>query len=295
MSRATLAFVIPAFNAEDSLAATIESAQACEPQELVVVDDGSTDRTVEVARQAGARVVQQANAGAAAARRRGLEEVSGDLVVMLDADDFVVPAGVARSVEVLTEDPAATAALGVALCIPKDGQEFPFHTWEEGVTAESLVRRGHAPVPPAAITYRTSAMRRAMSDEPAGVWPRRAEDYELLIRMSLLGPVLTHDEPSARYRIVGGKSSANVRAQIQDSERIRRHYLVAAGVDPSEVPEVGRRQLNSLVARRRALEVSGNPLEPRRVLLTVGAALLDPQRLVTVARRRVGQLVPTRA
>jgi glucosyl-3-phosphoglycerate synthase len=54
--------------------------------EIVVIDDGSTDDTVAVARRAGARVISIDAAGKGAAMRRGLEETSGDIVVYLDAD-----------------------------------------------------------------------------------------------------------------------------------------------------------------------------------------------------------------
>jgi glycosyltransferase involved in cell wall biosynthesis len=83
--------VIPAYNAEATLARAIGSAlsQDWTPKEIVVVDDGSNDRTRAVAESFGGavRYIHQPNAGAAAARNRGIQESRGELIAFLDADD----------------------------------------------------------------------------------------------------------------------------------------------------------------------------------------------------------------
>jgi glycosyltransferase involved in cell wall biosynthesis len=83
---------MPAFNAQETVGAAISSVlqQTYGDFELVVVDDGSTDATGSIA---GAfpevRVVGQENAGVAAARNRGIEEATGDLIAFCDADDVL--------------------------------------------------------------------------------------------------------------------------------------------------------------------------------------------------------------
>lgn len=82
--------MIGAYNAAPYLGEAIESvlAQDYEPVELIVVDDGSTDGTAEVARSfPQAKVIQQENAGNGAARNRAIEYASGELYAFLDADD----------------------------------------------------------------------------------------------------------------------------------------------------------------------------------------------------------------
>jgi glycosyltransferase involved in cell wall biosynthesis len=96
-----ISILIPAFNAEDWIADTLRSAiaQTWEPKEIIVVDDGSTDDTVTVARQfagTGVRVATQANQGAAAARNHALSLSRGDFIQWLDADDLLAADKVER-------------------------------------------------------------------------------------------------------------------------------------------------------------------------------------------------------
>jgi glycosyltransferase involved in cell wall biosynthesis len=81
--------VIPAYNEADFLPRTLRSLQAQdlgEPFEVIVVDNGSTDGTAEVARQFGARVVSEPERGVCRARQRGAEVATGDILVSTDAD-----------------------------------------------------------------------------------------------------------------------------------------------------------------------------------------------------------------
>ncbi|MFQ5859497.1 MAG: glycosyltransferase family 2 protein, partial [Anaerolineae bacterium] len=73
---------------------------------MVVVDDGSTDRTAEVARAAGAHVIRQANAGYIAAIKRGFREASGDIIITMDADGEHRPEDIPRLVKPILDDEA---------------------------------------------------------------------------------------------------------------------------------------------------------------------------------------------
>ncbi len=91
-----VSIVIPAFNAERWIRESIESAlaQSWPAKEIIVVDDGSTDRTLAVARgfaDRGVQVLSQANRGAAAARNTGLRAARGTYIQFLDADDLLHP------------------------------------------------------------------------------------------------------------------------------------------------------------------------------------------------------------
>jgi glycosyltransferase involved in cell wall biosynthesis len=82
---ATVSAVIPAYNEEKTIEAVVKGALGY-VDEVIVVDDGSTDDTARIAEEAGARVLRQRNAGVLGATERGLREAKGDVIVTLDAD-----------------------------------------------------------------------------------------------------------------------------------------------------------------------------------------------------------------
>src|ERR1700687_2315947 len=91
-----VSILIPAFNAQDCISDTLRSAiaQTWERKEIIVVDDGSTDQTLAIARQfesQGVQVITQSNQGAAAARNKALSLSQGDYIQWLDSDDLLGP------------------------------------------------------------------------------------------------------------------------------------------------------------------------------------------------------------
>jgi len=109
--------LIPSFNAARWLPETLGSviAQTWREIEIVVIDDGSTDGSLEIAQTYAARyprlirVGAQANAGAAAARNHGLRLATGDLIKFLDADDLISPTSIESQVERLHGHPGHLA------------------------------------------------------------------------------------------------------------------------------------------------------------------------------------------
>jgi glycosyltransferase involved in cell wall biosynthesis len=115
-----VSILIPAFNAEQWISQSILAAtsQTWPHKEVIVVDDGSTDRTLEIAKRFESRtlkVVTQSNAGACAARNAAFSLAQGDYVQWLDADDLLHPEKIARQMaRAAAGDPLAlhTAAWG---------------------------------------------------------------------------------------------------------------------------------------------------------------------------------------
>ena len=107
--------VVPVHNDPDHLRACLQSLAASpfSDREVIVVDDASTDHTVQVAREAGARVIRlERRAGPAAARNRGAHEAQGDHVVFVDADVCVHPDALEKLAATFAADPGVDAVFG---------------------------------------------------------------------------------------------------------------------------------------------------------------------------------------
>ena len=112
----TYTAVIPAFNAADTIEQAIRSilSQTVPAQQIVVVDDGSTDETAELASALSdfVRVIRQQNAGVGSATTTGLNAVATPLVATLDADDLWVPNKIALQIDYLEQNPGCDGVFG---------------------------------------------------------------------------------------------------------------------------------------------------------------------------------------
>lgn len=108
--------VIPAYNAQAHISACLNSVLAQTGNfslEIIVVDDGSTDSTAEIVGQyAGVQFLRQANAGPSAARNRGIEAATGDVVAFLDADDLWPAGKLQAQLDILQAHPEVALVFG---------------------------------------------------------------------------------------------------------------------------------------------------------------------------------------
>jgi cellulose synthase/poly-beta-1,6-N-acetylglucosamine synthase-like glycosyltransferase/peptidoglycan/xylan/chitin deacetylase (PgdA/CDA1 family) len=166
--RTPVTVIVPAYNEEAGIAGTVRSLVASRhPVEVIVVDDGSTDRTAAVVRGLrlpGVRLVRQTNAGKATALNTGLAVARTELVVMVDGDTMVEPTAVDRLVRHFA-DPRVGAVSGNAKVGNRTGL---LGRWQhiEYVIGFNLDRRMYdvlecMPTVPGAVgAFRRSAVRR---------------------------------------------------------------------------------------------------------------------------------------
>ena len=126
----TVSVIIPAHNAERHLAQAIDSvlAQTYQDFEILLVDDGSTDNTLQVAERyrEQVRIYTQEQCGPSAARNAGLRKAQGKFVAFLDADDILLPEKLSRQVGFLKTYPQIDVVYsnGYGFYTTADGKEF---------------------------------------------------------------------------------------------------------------------------------------------------------------------------
>ena len=192
--------VMPAFNAEQTVGSAICSVlrQTCPDFELIVVDDGSSDRTAEVAagfasRHDRVRLLRQENRGPGAARNAAIKEAEGAFVSMIDSDDLWLSDYLVEMDAALAAAPSAGFAYTDAWLLDgmtgrvrtqtaMAGQRPPAETLlEPDVFLDELLRRN--------FVYTAVTIRRSVLDEVVGFDERFwiAEDYELWVRIAGTG------------------------------------------------------------------------------------------------------------
>lgn len=167
----TIAVVIPSYNQQDFLCEALDSivAQKRKPDEFIVVDDGSTDSSLEYAKsyeKEGVKVISQVNKGLSSARNTGIMNTSTDYIIFLDADDMLMENALERIMEVADK----TDADVIAPSFQCFGENQGVVILQPQVILEDFIggnRLGYF-----------SAVKRSVLLEIGGYSPRMAEGYE---------------------------------------------------------------------------------------------------------------------
>jgi glycosyltransferase involved in cell wall biosynthesis len=183
--------VIPAYEAERFIGESIESviAQAYEPLEIVVVDDGSRDRTAEIAAaHPGVRVIRQPNAGPSAARNRGFAATAGEFVAFHDSDDAMTPDKLEVQIGHLLENPAVGCVLAEQELVMEPGAELPF--WAEGSKVPTVMPKRPDELADEPVVHPMTMVIRRRVFELVGGFDEAlqpAEDFDWMLRASEKG------------------------------------------------------------------------------------------------------------
>lgn len=231
--------IVPAYNCEQTIQAAIESALAQDmpPHEVIVVDDGSSDRTRETVRGIReVRLIEQENAGPAAARNAGIEASTGDWLAFLDADDVWLRHKLRLQFEALAETPE----IGMCSC-----------DWVRAAAlAPDDLRLGDIPV--RRVSWReilrlnrfqtsTAVVRRDVAHKVGGFRPAidGTEDWDFWLRCSRHTEDLHLEAPLVVYRDVGTSYSKNSLRVYSAMHRM----LAGWGPPAGPIPESEYRRL----------------------------------------------------
>ena len=210
--------IIPCYNQAHFLHEAIESvlAQTYSNREIIVVNDGSTDSTAEVAgRYSAVRHIYQENAGPSAARNTGLKQTSGEYLVFLDADDRLLPEALEMGVDCLRQHPECAFASGFCRLIVADGSLLgkPEQLCIARDHYLEFLRRNYIWCP-SSVIYRRSVLETVKGFNTS---LGRAEDYDLFLRITKDHPIFCHSQFVADYRLHGSSRSADHSAMLRDT------------------------------------------------------------------------------
>jgi glycosyltransferase involved in cell wall biosynthesis len=220
---ALVSVIIPCYNQARFLGEAIESvlSQSYPHFEVVVVDDGSTDNTSEVASHyPGVRCIRQENLGLAGARNTGIRHSRGSYLVFLDSDDRLLPRALEVGLKHLKDHPECAFVSGRWKLISVDGSPLPTPSQPlpERDRYGALLRSCYISTP-AAVMYQ-----RVMVEYMGGfdTSVNSSADYDLYLRVARDYPVHDHDEVVAEYRRHGANMTHNPALMLKSEVTVLR-------------------------------------------------------------------------
>ena len=270
----TFSVTIPAYNAADTLAETVDSvkAQTFADWEIVICDDGSTDNTLELARALATsderiRVVSQENRGTGGAYNTAVRHASADLLVILSADDLLLPDHLAAYAEAEASHPEASIFSSGGFFEYEDGARLETRAnalWSDptGCTLEDLLRECFYGI---GATYRREVWE-AQGGFQEGIY---AEDYPFWLFGLAHGFKHRYvDRPLSVHRRNSTQKSADaVRMREADLTAVQR--LIASGLLDGQGLAAARRaatHFKRVILVRRALNASIGPDNTARLI-----------------------------
>lgn len=253
MPRATI--VIPTYNTEAFIAEALDGAlnQTCPDYEVIVVNDGSTDDTMNIVDRYSddprLRVVEQENRGLNGARNTGIYHANGQYIGICDADDIWMPRKLAEHMKHFSADQSVGLSFTPSQMISENGSPLGLSQQPQlhNIDAEVLMRCNPVGNGSAAMLSRAALDDIAYrpSEEKQRDWWfdetfRQSTDIECWIRLALTTEwkIEGTADPLIKYRINSGGLSANVRRQLETWEQM---LAKMQGIDPAFVARNGAR------------------------------------------------------
>jgi glycosyltransferase involved in cell wall biosynthesis len=251
----TVSVVVPCYNAAEYLYVALDSAlaQTHRPAEIIVVDDGSSDNSVQVIENyverfadRGVRLISQANGGEPAARNSGIRASSGEWVAMLDADDWWEPSKLELQLAAAAEagPDCVMVHTGVVHHFP-DGRTEPK---DLEAPARRVGRCTEALLEPTSIGHPSIMVRRDALEKIGGYDEsfKQACDIDLYFRLSAVGSFAFVPRHLLHYRIHPKQMSSSQADQIGYHHRAVRGFFAA---HPEVADEIGQERIDAAMAR----------------------------------------------
>lgn len=214
--RPFVSVIIPCYNHSHYLPAAIESVlnQNYSPTEIIVVDDGSTDNTKQVAQNyPEVTYVYQNNQGLSASRNAGILKSKGMYIVFLDADDWLYPNAIKTNMNYLLQNKEAAYVSGAYDGIYENEnkvmevkREITAHHYQHLLTSNFIGV-------PAAVMYRRWVFEEFLFDTTL----KSCEDYDLYLKISRKYSVIHHIEKIAAYRKHSSNMSSDFRGMLSSA------------------------------------------------------------------------------
>ena len=221
-----ISVVIPLYNKEKKIEYTLKSVftQTFQNFEIVIVDDGSTDNSVEEVEKftdSRIRLIHQTNAGVSAARNRGIEAASGELIAFLDADDVWMPEYLATQYGLYQKYPECSVYAcnyefrdSEGKVTPTIIRKLPFEG-DDGILSNyfEVASCSHPPLWTSAVVVKKSAIQ-AIGGFPIGI--KSGEDLLTWARLAVSGTIVYSKTVQAIYNLGEGYILTNLPPRRQD-------------------------------------------------------------------------------
>jgi len=224
-----VSIITPSYNQSHFLEETIQSviSQDYANLEYIIVDGGSTDRSVEIIQQYADRIdwwVSEPDRGQTDAINKGFKKANGEILAWLNSDDTYLPGAVSEAVTYLQNYPDSGMVYGDANLISAEGYllgKFPARQ-----TDYPRLRRGYVHIPQQASFFRTKLWKQVGPLDPSFYF---AMDYDLWVRLAKISRLAYYPRLWANFRLHGDAKS------VSDDDRcwpemLRVHYREGGGI-----------------------------------------------------------------
>lgn len=264
-----ISVVIPVYNGEKTISEAIGSVleQTFRDFELIVIDDGSQDKTINIldsVKDSRLKVHSYPNAGLSASRNRGIKQASGEFISFLDADDLWTPDKLESQIQALREKPEAAVSYSWTDFIDLNGKRLGFgihHSVDGYVFPELLVFFF--------VGSGSNALFRSFVFDRVGGFDESleaAEDMDMLLRLAAEYYFVSVPKVQILYRVVDDSMSSNVSRQEKETLKvINRAYSQEPG---KPLLHLRRHSYSTLYLYLTGRSLRGKPNRQKAILAT---------------------------